>query len=259
MISVGPNFPTNCASRMFLKWFFGRCHLPVWWRLWMLCSAAGLIDHRAWIVRKCVHREEKYCEEKCGEEENQENWQKVVLVSNISSPVNMITVVQTHILLWSSEWEKQSMCIVQGLFLLVEEKLTNTFDPNLSSLSLLSDVLVEHFLLSRHSEQQRKEKFFHFWGDFHFPASPQNLSNLCISCVSRAETGGDSGPDLITKVKGVGRPWIGGHCQSWRGWKKFSKVVTSVCPSYWKGMELPFCWKRLTRMADLAGQPDKGC
>ena len=54
------------------------------------------------------------------------------------------------------------MCIVQGLFLLVEEKLTNTFDPNLSSLSLLSDVLVEHFLLSRHSEQQRKEKFFHF-------------------------------------------------------------------------------------------------
>lgn len=64
----------------------------------MLCSAAGLIDHQAWIVRKSVHCE-AHCEEKCEEEENQENWQKVVLVSNISSPVNMITMVQTHILL----------------------------------------------------------------------------------------------------------------------------------------------------------------
>ena len=64
----------------------------------MLCSAEGLIDHRAWIVRKSVHCE-AHCEQKCEEEENQENWQKVVLVSNTSSPVNMITMLQTHILL----------------------------------------------------------------------------------------------------------------------------------------------------------------
>ena len=48
--------------------------------------------------------------------------------------------------------------------------------------------------------------------------------------------GGDSAPDLITKVKGVGRPWIGGHWESWRGWKKFSKVGTSVCALIERGV-----------------------
>ena len=70
----------SSTTNLFLTDFF-------WAQLvWLRCEcyAVGLIDDLA------------HCEENWGEEENQENGQKVVPASNRSSPVNLMTILQTH-------------------------------------------------------------------------------------------------------------------------------------------------------------------